>query len=210
MPRPSGKFLRYMSPFALSASLSTTSTAKRCTPVLLAISSVCCTAGRTGPAAINSPKRTEAMQPRARICPPLRGPGSSGNRKIRELVGSESQRPTVGPNLGRHQALWPRPKPDQDRLPRPQLGDAVAAQRLHVHEDIGGPFATRQEAKPAQTVEPFDLGALKPTGRRYRHMGTRRWHLCRMHRRTVVHRYNPEGLQPLGALQHLAADPRTL
>ena len=67
-----------------------------------------------------------------------------------------------------------------------------------------------RKPKSPQPVEPFDLGALQPAGRRYRYVGSRRRHLRRMHGRRLVHRNDAEGLQALGPLQHLTQNPSTL
>src|SRR5262245_58450400 len=67
--------------------------------------------------------------------------------------------------LRRHQALGAGPETDQDELAGPQLSDAVAAERLHVHEDVGRPLPAREKAEAAQPVEPLDLRPLEPAGR---------------------------------------------
>src|SRR5262245_58988891 len=159
-----------MRPFARSASLSAISTVKTCTPVLLAISSVCGPTGRAKartPTA-NRPARTKAIHLEARIGTPLRGLPAVINRKNQKyLVGCEPQWPAIGPHLGRHQTLWARSEPHQHSLARAELRNPVATQGFHVHEDVWGSFTARQEAKTPQTIEPFDLSALQPTCRRY-------------------------------------------
>src|SRR5665213_1065262 len=122
--------------------------------------------------------------------------------KSEELVRGETQRAAVWPNLGRHQALGPGPEADQHGLSRPQFGEAVASQSLHMHEDVGRALAAGEKAEAAQTVEPLNLRALEPAGRRDRDMGARRRHLRWVDRGRLVHRQNPEGLQALGALLH--------
>src|SRR6185312_2854107 len=117
---------------------------------------------------------------------------------------------TVGANLGGHQAFRPWPEADQHGLPGAQLGDAVAAQRLHVHEDVWRALAAGQETEAAQAVEPFDLRALEPAGRGDGDVRPRRRHLRRVDRGRLVHGENTENLQALGPLQHLADDARAL
>src|ERR1043166_3889557 len=114
------------------------------------------------------------------------------------------------PDFGRHHPLRAGPKAHQHELAGPQLGEAIAPQRLHVHEDVRRPLAARQEPETAQAVEPLDLRALEPAGRRHGDMGARRRHLRRMHGRRLVHRQNPERLKAALALQHLDHDTRTL
>src|SRR6516165_1057196 len=118
----------------------------------------------------------------------------------KRLVGGWADWRALGPYLGCHQALWSRTKAHHDELARPQLGDAKAAQRLHVHEYVGRALATGEEAEATQPVEPFDLGPLEAAGRRYGDMGAGRWHLRRVHRRRLVHGQNTEGLQSARAL----------
>src|SRR5665213_312669 len=211
MPRPSESSLRYIRPFSRSASLSASSTVNACTPVLLAISSVCRPAGRAGPIATNRAKRVKAVDRRRRMGPRLRGMMLRINWKDGpRLVRGEAQRAAVRAYLSRHQALRPWPETDQHGLARAQLGEAVTAQRFHVHENVGRAVAAGEKSEAAQPVEPLDLGTLQPAGRRHRDMGTRRRHLRRMYRGRLVHRQNAEGLQALGALLHLAHYPRAL
>src|SRR5690606_13014474 len=54
----------------------------------------------------------------------------------------------VGMNFGSHKALVAMAEPHQHHLARTQLGDAVAAQRLHVDEDVLGALAAGQETEP--------------------------------------------------------------
>src|SRR4029077_2886038 len=143
-----------------------------------------------------------AIQLKARICPPLRGSSPSGNRKI-SLVRGETERAAVRAYFSRHKAFRPGSKADQNCLARPELGNAVAAQGLHVHEYIGRPFATGEKTEPAQAVEPLYLSTLEAACRCHRDVGARWRHLRRVYRCTFVHRHNPKGLQTLRALQHL-------
>src|SRR5262249_18747173 len=155
-------------------------------------------------AATNSPKTMKPIQPRARIRRVYAAQAQPAIEKSERLMGGESERSAVRPNLSRHQAFRPWPKPNKHRLARAQFSDTVAAQGLHVHEYIRCAFASGQKPETAQAVEPFDLGALETTGRCDRDVRTGRRHLRRMHRGTLVHRYNAERLQPLWTLQHLA------
>src|SRR6266545_87170 len=113
----------------------------------------------------------------------------------------------LGAHLGCHQAFRPGPKADQDELARPQFGDAVAPQRLHVHEDVGRPFPAGQEAETAQPVEPLHLRPLQPAGRGHRHMRAWRWQLRWMDRCRFIHRDDAERLQAARPLQHLDDNP---
>src|ERR1043165_4914898 len=95
-------------------------------------------------------------------------PPTAADRSVRSrlLVRAKPLLWTVGPDFGRHHAFRSRSETDQHRLARAQLGDAKTTQRLHVHEDVRGPVAARQEAEAAQTVEPLDHRAFEPAGRR--------------------------------------------
>jgi len=123
-------------------------------------------------------------------------------------MGSKSQWSAVGPNFSGHQTFWPWPKPDKHRLTRTQLSDTVAAQGFHMYEDVWSTVAAGEKPETSQTVEPFDLGTLKATGRCDGHMRPGRRHLRRMHRSTLVHRHNTEGLEAFRALQYLTDYPR--
>src|SRR5262249_44116819 len=59
-------------------------------------------------------------------------------------------------------------------------------------------------------VEPFDLRALEPAGRRHSYVSARRRHLRGMNGRRLVHGNDAKGLQSLGTLQNLAENPSTL
>src|SRR6266545_3959932 len=84
----------------------------------------------------------------------------------------------LGAHLGRHQALRPGPKADQDELARPQFGDAVAPQRLDdnpgafvggletvapqardMQENIRQPVVWHDETVSLGYVKPFDDAA---------------------------------------------------
>ena len=112
-----------------------------------------------------------------------------------------------GPVSGRTSAairpFGPGPEAHQDELPRPQLGEAEAAQRLHVHEDVGGALAPRQKTETTQPVEPFHLRPFETARRRDRNMGARWRHLRGMDRGRLVHREDAEGLQPFRPRQRL-------
>ena len=129
-------------------------------------------------------------------------------RRRSRISARPAVRAAVGAHFGRHQALRAGPEAHQHGLAGPQLGEAEAAQRLHVHEDVRRALAARQEAEAAQPVEPFHHGPLEPAGRRHRDVGARRRQLRRMDRRRLVHREDAEALQALRPLQHLADDAR--
>ena len=114
---------------------------------------------------------------------------------------AETERPAIGMHLGRHQTLRSRPEADQNGLPGPQFGETIAAQSLHVHEDVGRAVASGEEAEAAQPVEPFDLGALQPAGRQDGDMGAWRRHLRRVHRGRFIHAENTKCLQAFGTLR---------
>src|ERR1044072_649668 len=60
----------------------------------------------------------------------------------------------VRAHFGGHHALRAGSKAHQHGLARPKLGDAVAAQRLHVDENVPRGVAAGDEAEAAQPVEP--------------------------------------------------------
>src|SRR5262245_33425098 len=163
MPCPSGSWRRNISPFACSSGVIAISTAKGCTPFLLAISSGCSSAAASRPAngsnAINRTntdrERTVRRMDRASIiATPLyqvstcvgparrrrRAPIPPRRRRYEAPIGwnsvrGGSDRNALGAHLGGHHALRARPEADHHELAGAQLGDAEAAQRLHVHED---------------------------------------------------------------------------
>ena len=71
-------------------------------------------------------------------------------------------------------------------------------------EDVRSSVAAGNEAETAQAIEPLDDDALESRRRCHRDMRTRRRHLRRMDRGTLIHRENAKGLSPLGAVQHFA------
>src|SRR5437763_16784910 len=79
-------------------------------------------------------------------------------------VRGERRRPGLGMNLGRHHTLRTGPEPYQHILTGTQLGHAKAAQRFHMHKNVGRALAAGQESEPAQPVEPFDLGPFEAGG----------------------------------------------
>src|SRR6516225_11551883 len=109
---------------------------------------------------------------------------SGSDRSVR----GETWRARFRVDFGRHHSLGARPEPNQHILAGAQFRHAKPAQCFHVHKDIRRAVAASQEAKSAQTVEPLDLGALEPAGRRHSDMGARRQHLSRVDRRRFVHR----------------------
>src|SRR5712691_3186798 len=210
MPRPSGSSLRNMRPRVRSSSVSANSTVNVWTPPRVTISTVCSSAAKVGPEG----DRTRRM--RAAAASAARNIGwdcmdfSYTEARARSMGGGRAHGRALRPDLGRHQALRAGAEAHQDELPRPQLGQSIPAQGLHVDENVRGALPARQEAESAQAVEQFDLGALETAGRRHRDVSTRRRHLRRMDRGGVVHRQDPEGLQALGTLQDLAHDARAL
>src|SRR5262249_33672520 len=98
----------------------------------------------------------------------------------------------------------------EHELAGPQLGQAEAAQGLHVHEDVGRTLAAGEEPEPAQSIEPLDLRPLEPAGRGDAHMGARRGHLRPTHRPRFLHGQDAERLQAARALQRLDHDPCAL
>src|SRR5262245_66591658 len=126
------------------------------------------------------------------------------------LVRAWTERSAFGTNLGSHQSLWTRTEAHQNGLPGPQLGNPVAAQRLHVHEDVRRPLPAREEAEPAQAIEPFHLRAFETARGGDADVRARGRKLRRMDRSGVIHRQNAERLQALRTLQHLADNARAL
>src|ERR1041384_158721 len=86
---------------------------------------------------------------------PVRGAihGSDFASKTRGTAKSVRLR-AVGAHFGRHHALRTGAETHQHGLAGAQLGDAEAAQRLHVDEDVRRAVAAGDEAESAQPVEP--------------------------------------------------------
>lgn len=61
-----------------------------------------------------------------------------------------------------HQALFAVAEADKNHLAGAELRQAEAAQRLHVHEDIFGALAARQEAEALGAVEPLTSARSRP------------------------------------------------
>src|SRR5262245_13355496 len=86
--------------------------------------------------------------------------GRTPRRTCRSMRCGEAGRHSVGPQLGGHAAFDTHPPAYLNHLLGPQLGEAEAPQRLHVHEDVGRSVPARQEAEAAHAVEPFHHGPL--------------------------------------------------
>src|SRR5262245_32092757 len=154
MPCPSGNSRRNIRPWARSASLVATSTEKLRTPVEVTISNVCLShAGASPPA--KTAKAATMIRRRQRVTLQYRDKNTGGLGQINSSMRRRTVRTTVRLYFRRHQTLRPGPKFDQNRLARPQFGNAVAAQGLHMHEDVGRALAARQKTEAAQAVEPF-------------------------------------------------------
>ena len=67
-----------------------------------------------------------------------------------------------GVHLSCHQALRAWSEADQHKLPGTQFGKAEPPQRFHMHENIGRAVTAREEAEPAQPVEPLYLARSSP------------------------------------------------
>ena len=78
-------------------------------------------------------------------------------RAASPLVRGRAERAALGADLGRHQPLGAGSEAHQHELAGPQFGQAEAAQRFHMHENIRRPLAAREEAEAAKPIEPFDL-----------------------------------------------------
>ena len=111
-------------------------------------------------------------------------------------------------NFGSHKALVAAPEAHQHDLAGPELGDAVAAQRLHVDEDVLRALAAGQEAEPLGAVEPLDQRALEPAFGRHRDMRALLLHFGRMHGGGRIHRQHAKGLHAALALLGKADDAR--
>src|SRR6056297_3585508 len=96
-----------------------------------------------------------------------------------------------------------------DDLTRPQFGKPEATERFHVNENVWSTFATCQEPKSANAIEPFDHGPFPITLRRHDHVCALR-QLRRMNGRRLIHTQNRERLIALRALQNLTVDARPL
>src|SRR5436190_7998905 len=83
--------------------------------------------------------------------------------KIMEMSGLVRRRrvaPAVGTDLGDHQALGAIAVADEHVLTGAKLGDAEAAQSLHVYEDIGCALPLGEGPEAANAVEPFDFAPI--------------------------------------------------
>src|ERR1700733_3462948 len=156
MPWDSGSERRNISPFWRSSSETASSTVKTWTPDLETISRVCCSALPAGSGAVSQAAANATAKASVRIGSSrrlqafvmmgvYRNGGTTATarfllppRRRRDfgLVGGEHVRAAIRPHFGGHHALRSRAEPHQHGLAGPQLGDAVAAQRLHVNEDI--------------------------------------------------------------------------
>src|SRR5204862_4257254 len=76
------------------------------------------------------------------------------------MLRRQARRDTVRPQVGSHAAFDAHAPADMHDLVWPQLGEAEAPQRLHVDEDVWCAFATGQEPKSADPIEPLDPGPL--------------------------------------------------
>src|SRR6188474_2018129 len=103
------------------------------------------------------------------------------------LVGRWSLAPTVGANLGDHQALGAVAVTHEHILAGAKLRDAEATQRLHMYEHIRGAFTGREEAEAANAIEPLHLEPLELACRL--NCDVRAWgrHLRRMTCRRLIH-----------------------
>ena len=68
----------------------------------------------------------------------------------------EDLRAVERPHLGRHQSLRSRTKPGEHAVARLGVDEAIAAQRLHMDENVFGALAAGEEAEAPGPVEPFD------------------------------------------------------
>src|SRR5260370_4458302 len=83
-------------------------------------------------------------------------------------------------HLGRHQTFRSGTETRQHAVAGLGVNEAVAAQRLHVHENVFGALAAGEEPESARAVEPLDDDDLEAaygarlravSGRRHRHRG---------------------------------------
>src|SRR5690242_20115383 len=145
MPCPGGRLLRYMSPFSRAASVSAISTVNTWTPLFEAISTVLRSSAKASVRVDRSARA--AANNRTGMGIGLRAGAPSGNRNLderrrvgragpRRSVRRRSERSAVRADFRSHHALGAGSEADEHRLAGAQLGDAVAAQCLHVHEDV--------------------------------------------------------------------------
>ena len=71
-------------------------------------------------------------------------------------------RSAIGLHFGSHQPLGPGPKRTSTVWPGRSSVMPIAAQGLHVDENIRSSVAAGEEAEPAQTIEPLDLARSRP------------------------------------------------
>ncbi len=124
------------------------------------------------------------------------------------MLGWQPRRDTVRPQLGGHAALDAHAPADLDDLVRAQLGEAEAAQRLHMHENVRCAFATGEKSKATDPIEPLHPSPFPVALGNHLHVRALR-QLRGVNGRALVHAEHAEGLQPARPLEHLAVHPGT-
>src|SRR5947209_11831831 len=120
------------------------------------------------------------------------------------------QRGLEPPDLGGHQAFCAIAEAHKQAITGLQIGDAIATQRFHMHEDILRALAACQKTETAHTVEPFDDGDFEPP---YGcNLDVRAWRLQfgRMNSRRLVHRDDAQNLEAFWPPLRLTDDMRAL
>src|SRR5215212_3908261 len=111
-----------------------------------------------------SSAKTWAGSPDSPVSCRWRAPRGAGSIRITGAVRSVRVRQVRvrQADFRRHQTLGAVAEADEDPFAGLELRDAVAAQSLHMHEDVRRSIPARQEAEPAQAIEPLDGRGLEP------------------------------------------------
>src|SRR5580704_7369315 len=112
------------------------------------------------------------------------------------------------PHLGRHQSLRPRTKPRQHAVARLRVDEAIAAQSLHMDENVFGALATGEEAEAPGPIEPLDDDDLECADRTRVRARARRRQIRSRGRVGLGDREHPEHLQAAFAPLSLGDDAR--
>src|SRR5215204_2894825 len=116
----------------------------------------------------------------------------------------------VRPDFGSHVAFRTHSIAYKHCLAWSQLRHAEAAQRLHMYEDVWRTLALADEAEAPHTVKPFHGRDHERAGGHNLRALARRRQQRRVEGARFIHRQDPEDLQALRAVEHLADDTCSL